>query len=110
MSQEVKLVNLAEFTKRHYGFQETEKSTKNSPCLKNPAGDVIVVKYQQNGVNTFFCPKDNQKGDIYNFVMWQEHCDFKTAAAKIDNLLGLASIQGNPIPQEKRVAKVWRKS
>ena len=69
MSQEVKLVNLAEFTKRHYGFQETEKSTKNSPCLKNPAGDVIVVKYQQNGVNTFFCPKDNQKGDIYNFVM-----------------------------------------
>lgn len=107
MSQEVKLVNLAEFTKRHYGFQETEKSTKNSPCLKNPAGDVIVVKYQQNGVNTFFCPKDNQKGDIYNFVMWQEHCDFKTAAAKIDNLLGLASIQGNPIPQEKRVAKVF---
>ena len=87
MSQEVKLVNLAEFTKRHYGFQETEKSTKNSPCLKNPAGDVIVVKYQQNGVNTFFCPKDNQKGDIYNFVMWQEHCDFKTAAAKIDNCL-----------------------
>ncbi|MEI3006412.1 MAG: DUF3991 domain-containing protein [Victivallales bacterium] len=68
---------------------------------------MIVVKYQQNGVNTFFCPKDNQKGDIYNFVMWQEHCDFKTAAAKIDNLLGLASIQGNPIPQEKRVAKVF---
>ncbi len=99
-NDEIKKLDLAEFAVRYYGFSHTEKSTMNSPSLKNAKGDHIVCKYYSDGGNSFFDPTDNaRKGDIYNFVMWQESCDFKAAAAKIRDNLGMIAVQNQaPIP------------
>ena len=99
-NDDLKKRNLAEFAKQHYGFVETEKSTRNSPALQKKNGDTIVIKYHEDGVNTFFDPKSEHRGDIYNFVQWQENCDFRTAAQKIKSLLGISEQQGKPVERK----------
>ena len=87
-NHDYKLLDLSELAIREYGFQKTAKSTQNSPALKNAKGDHIVIKVQADGAHTFFSPTSDRKGSIYDFVMWQENCDFQAAAEKIRYLLG----------------------
>jgi len=88
MYHDCKLLDLTEIAIREYGFQKTAKSTQNSPSLKNAKGDHIVIKVQADGAYTFFSPTSDKKGSIYDFVMWQDNCDFQAAAEKIRYLLG----------------------
>ena len=87
-NHDYKLIDLAELAIREYGFAKTEKSTQNSPSLKNAKGDHIVIKVQPDGAHTFFSPTSEHKGSIFDFVMWQENCDFQAAGEKIRYLLG----------------------
>ena len=87
-NHDYKLLDLSDLAIREYGFQKTAKSTQNSPALKNAKGDHIVIKVQADGAHTFFSPTSDRKGSIYDFVMWQENCDFQAAAEKIRYLLG----------------------
>lgn len=98
-----KQIDLAELAIREYGFVKTEKSTQNSPSLKNAKGDHIVIKIQPDGANTFFSPDQSRRGSIYDFVMWQENCDFQAAAEKIRYLLGREVLRtlSTPAPQHK---------
>ena len=87
-NHDYKLMDLAGIAIREYGFVKTEKSTQNSPSLKNAKGDHIVIKVQPDGAHTFFSPTSEHKGSIFDFVMWQENCDFQAAGEKIRYLLG----------------------
>ena len=104
-NHDYKLLDLAELAIREYGFQKTAKSTQNSPSLKNAKGDHIVIKVQADGAYTFFSPTSDRKGSIYDFIMWQENCDFQGAAEKIRYLLGQQlerSFQATPSPEHKK--------
>ena len=104
-NHDYKLLDLAELAIREYGFQKTAKSTQNSPSLKNAKGDHIVIKVQADGAYTFFSPTSDRKGSIYDFIMWQENCDFQGAAEKIRYLLGRQlerSFQATPSPEHKK--------
>ena len=104
-NHDYKLLDLSELAIREYGFQKTAKSTQNSPALKNAKGDHIVIKVQADGANTFFSPTSDRKGSIYDFVMWQENCDFQAAAEKIRYLLGRklerSFKENSPAPEHK---------
>lgn len=104
-NHDYKLLDLTDLAIREYGFQKTAKSTRNSPALKNAKGDHIVIKVQADGAHTFFSPTSDRKGSIYDFVMWQENCDFQAAAEKIRYLLGRelerSFIESAPRPKHK---------
>ena len=104
-NHDYKLLDLTELAIREYEFQKTAKSTQNSPSLKNAKGDHIVIKVQADGAHTFFSPTSDRKGSIYDFVMWQENCDFQAAAEKIRYLLGRQLQQSlkaeSPAPEHK---------
>lgn len=87
--EELKHLDIAEFAERFYGFKKTAKNTKNSPSLKNDNGEHIVIKYHPNGTCTFFAPGTDRKGDIFNFVEWQQNCGFKEAKDHIVKTLGI---------------------
>ena len=97
-TEELHKLDIADFAERFYGFKKTEKSTKNSPSLKNEKGEHIVIKYHSNGNCTFFSPENDKKGDLFNFVQWQRNCDFKEAKNSIEKFLGIASEKKTGIP------------
>lgn len=103
-TEEMKKLDIAEFAEKFYGFQRTQKSTKNSPSLKNGV-EHIVVKYHPDGKCTFFSPESGKKGDIFNFVEWQQGCNFKEAQKHIKKFLGVYDVSEVSDQKIKETAK-----
>ena len=103
-TEEMKKLDIAEFAEKFYGFKRTQKSTKNSPSLKNGV-DHIVVKYHPDGKCTFFSPESDKKGDIFNFVEWQQGCNFKESQKFINKFLGVSDVSAVSDQQIKATAK-----
>lgn len=101
-------INL-EVIANYYNFKLTNKATQNSPHMNN-GQDIIIIKQHSNEEYTYWSPTAETKGDIFNFVMWQENCEFKTALDKIQFILGQEVVTSSPILYQKREKKEFDKS
>lgn len=63
-----KQVDFVNFVKSH-GFEDTSKSTKKYPRLKDQGGDIVILCQNSEGVQHYFSPTSGTKGDILDFTI-----------------------------------------